>query len=133
MLWKTWYNETNSARPLGLISFFFSPGSSGLDLSSHGAGHAAELGVVLVGAVLRPDDQLAVGEVGVVHALGLYLNLLNGDCGGGRILGVAVAGLAGVGAGVRGAGVEDGQAVGVANDLEQEKRRNIMLQGVNQF
>ena len=39
-----------------------------LQLSRDGAGAAAELGVVLVGAVLGPHDQLAVGKVRVVFA-----------------------------------------------------------------
>ena len=38
-------------------------------LSGHGAGLAAELGVVLVGAVARAHDQLAVREMRVVPAM----------------------------------------------------------------
>lgn len=40
------------------------------DLAGQCAGSTTELGVVLVEAVLALDDQFAVGEVGIVDALG---------------------------------------------------------------
>ena len=67
-------------------------------MTGQGAGHAAELGVVLVGAVLGLDDELAVGEVGVVRALGRHRDVLDRDRGRGRLGAVPVAGLADVGA-----------------------------------
>lgn len=41
------------------------------------AGSAAELSIVLVGAILRLDDQLAVSKVGIVNAV--VLDLGNND------------------------------------------------------
>ena len=70
------------------------------DLSGKGAGHATELGVVLVRAVLGLDDQLAVGEVGVVGALGRDGDVLNGNGDRGRFGSIPVAGLADVVAGI---------------------------------
>ena len=48
-------------------------------MSGQSAGHAAELGVVLVGAVLGLDDEFAVCKVGIVGALGRDRNVLDRD------------------------------------------------------
>ena len=47
------------------------------------AGHAAELCVVLVGAILGFYDQLAVGKVWVVRTLGGHGDVLDRDGHGG--------------------------------------------------
>ena len=76
-------------------------------MAGQGARHAAELGVVLVGAVLGLDDELAVGEVGIVGALGRHRDVLDRDRDRGGLGSVPVAGLADVGAGVGGSAAVD--------------------------
>ena len=65
-----------------------------ISLTCQGTGSAAELGVVLVTAVPRLHDKLAVGEVGVVRAL--VLQVLYRDVHPRRGHLVPVAGPAGV-------------------------------------
>ncbi len=88
-------------------------------MSGQGAGHATELGVVLVGAVLGLDDQLAVGEVGVVGALRRDGDVLDSDRDRGRLSSIPVAGLADVGAGIGSPAAIDDQIVVVSVDLER--------------
>ncbi len=88
-------------------------------MSGQGAGHATELSVVLVGAVLGLDDQLAVGEVRVVGTLRRDCDVLDGDRHRGRLSSIPVAGLTDVGAGIGSPAAIDDQIVVVSVDLER--------------
>ncbi len=81
------------------------------------AASAAEPGVVLVGTVLRPDDELAVCKVRVVLALLGHVDVLHGDGGGVGGAAVPVVGLARVGGRVARGGVVDRQGVVRCYDL----------------
>ena len=82
-----------------------------ISLTCQGTGSAAELGVVLVTAVPRLHDQLAVGEVGIVHTRVLHLQVLHRDVHPVLGLLVPVAGPAGVVPTVRGLGPVYGESV----------------------
>lgn len=84
-------------------------------LSRRGAGAAAEARVVAVRAVLCAHDQLAVGEEGVVRAVGMDVRACDGDGHLRPVRRVLVRSLASVRPGVAFVGAENLQAIGLGD------------------
>ncbi len=81
------------------------------------AAATAELGIIFVAAVARLHNQLTVGKVGIVAAVGLHLQVLHPQHGGVLRLVVPIAPAARVRAGVGGLGPINGERVVGAKDL----------------
>lgn len=86
-------------------------------LSSHGAGPAAEFGIIFVGTIFCLDNELAVGKVGVVCALICDRNVLNRNGDWSTVGRITIVRFTCVSARVHWPTVEDDQSVVLPYDL----------------
>ena len=97
-------------------------------MAGHGAGSAAEFGVILVTAIFSFHDQFTIGKIGIVRTLFTNGNVFNRDRDRGRVRFVTIISLASVGSRIRCPAVKNYQRVVIPYNLKigkQEERHSV--------